>query len=319
MNYNRSWLRFRFILFTLFSVVMLGSIFYSLKLIRTPVTIEKDEAAETDEGVTLFFSPSTIQTVKGQPFTVDFDIDTQSEAVSQADIAVAYDSNYLRVNSIVAGRFFPKVVRGGSYSNGTMTMVLSVGNNDPVSGSGTLASVSFTAAETGKTTLHFTNMSQVAASDQTVNVLSTTLGADININDVPSVESVSNSTESSEIQVFASGTEAKGQFPTMELFINNESVALFYGITSQQKKYIYKHPLKISPEMVRIKFINDLNDKINRQDRNLKVNKIVIDGVEYQTEDQSTYSVGTWSPGGCGAGYIGSEWLYCNGEFVYSQ
>lgn len=55
-----------------------------------------------------------------------------------------------------------------------------------------------------------------------------------------------------------------------------------------------------------------------KEDRNLIVDKINIDGKDYQSEAATTYSLGSWAPSdGCKAGFKKSEWLHCNGYFEY--
>ena len=70
---------------------------------------------------------------------------------------------------------------------------------------------------------------------------------------------------------------------------------------------------------VKVEFINDEYDPVNGLDRNVRVDKIIVDGNEYQTEDPSVFSTGTWLPGdGIADGYRQSEWLHTNGYFHFA-
>ena len=46
---------------------------------------------------------------------------------------------------------------------------------------------------------------------------------------------------------------------------------------------------------------------------------IIVDGQVYETEKQSTYSVGSWNGRGipCTPGFLKSDTLFCNGYFAY--
>jgi len=299
--------------------VILGSIIYTMNIIKNPVTIKENEAADEAVGVTVFTSPTTVSTIKGESFIVDLDIDTQGQEASGADLVFEYDPVFLRADSIIPRDFFPKVLKKDIGDNGKISLVLAADPGILGQGSGTMVSINFTAIATGSTILNYNRISQVAASDKLVNILTSSLGTTVNINDKPDVKSLETSAIGSVITIFASGTKANDHYPTMELVINDETTSIFYNVNEKLKKYIYQHSTKVTPNQIRVKFTNDLNDRKAGEDRNLRVEKIRIDEKDYITRDKYTYSIGTWSPGGCGSGYKKSEWLYCNGEFEYSS
>lgn len=312
----------RFSIFGVFvSLVFLAffitSLVYFLQAIKQPVTIKDNEAADMESGVTLYTSPTTINAIKGESFSVDLDIDTQDESVSGADLLVNYDKNYLVVNSITKRDFLPKLMKKSDDLEGNISIVVAGDKDGAKNGSGTLATITFTALTTGSTTISYNNLSQVAASNKLVNVLTASSGTSININNPPSVISSKDRQEGSNIYIFASGTMGGGQYPTMELLVKNETASIFYNVDETQKKYFYHHPTKVDPEDIKLRFVNDFND--GQGDRNLRVNKIQVDGRDFETEDTKTYSVGSWNQNSCGEGYKKSEWLYCNGEFSYMR
>lgn len=317
---------FKILFLVTFIVIFLGSLFYTMQALKKPVTVKDEQASEADVGVTLFTSPSSLTVVKGDSFTVDLDLNTQTENISGVDLVFNYDKNFLQVNSIIPRNMFPKVVKKNNDGNGNISLILSTDPGTFANGEGTLASINFTALSSGKTTLSYANFSQVSAPNNVVNILSTSIGANIDINSPSAIQSASDNTnpiptskpQGSIIDIFASGTFAHNQYPIMELFINGERSAIFYDVSEKQKKYTYQHSTIIGPNQVSIKFTNDYNDRVNNQDRNLKINKIKIDGIIYESESPSTFSTGSWQSGGCGSGFNKSEWLYCNGEFIFS-
>ena len=76
----------------------------------------------------------------------------------------------------------------------------------------------------------------------------------------------------------------------------------------------------LSVDDIRINFVNDLWNPSAGIDRNLLVDRIVVDGVTYQSEHPAIYSTGTWMPSdGVTPGFRQSEYLNANGYFQYSH
>jgi glucose/arabinose dehydrogenase len=70
---------------------------------------------------------------------------------------------------------------------------------------------------------------------------------------------------------------------------------------------------------LRVVFTNDLFDPV-LGDRNLRIDKVTVDGVDYETEDPSVFSTGTWLPqDGVVPGYRQSEFLHADGFFQYAS
>lgn len=127
------------------------------------------------------------------------------------------------------------------------------------------------------------------------------------------------------IIIYAGGTPGNGVYPTMQLLVNNRVVASWdnvnaNGIARQTKQYTYNSPTRVrAQDQIRVSFINDYYTGSNN-DRNLFVDKIIVGGYTKETEASSTYSTGTWSASnGCGPGFKKSEWLACNGSFIFSN
>ncbi|MFZ1721503.1 MAG: carbohydrate-binding domain-containing protein [Microgenomates group bacterium] len=128
--------------------------------------------------------------------------------------------------------------------------------------------------------------------------------------------------QETKIAIYAAGTSVFGTYPTVELEVNGKSVQKWKNVRGDTLKRVfevlqYTSASPVAVDQVRVKFTNDFS--FGRfGDRNLQVDKISINGIDYQTEHSSTYSTGSWnSTTGCAAGYKSSEWLHCNGYFAF--
>lgn len=68
---------------------------------------------------------------------------------------------------------------------------------------------------------------------------------------------------------------------------------------------------------LRISFVNDVYDPVNGIDRNVGIDAIRIDGVQYETEDSGVYSTGVWNGSQLSSGYQQAQILSANGFFDY--
>lgn len=129
---------------------------------------------------------------------------------------------------------------------------------------------------------------------------------------VPSPTSSARST----ITIFAMGTPGNSTYPTMKLQINGSSVKT-WTVNGSLNSYTYAASTRVTANQVRVRFSNDYYSS-SKGDRNLRVDRIVIDGVTYESEAPTVYSTGTWNQAtGCAAGFKESDWLQCNGYFQY--
>ena len=123
------------------------------------------------------------------------------------------------------------------------------------------------------------------------------------------------------IEVFAAGSTGDEQ---MQLQIGSNIVATWSlagtsaNGTPNYRTFNYNVD-GISPNEVRINFINDLYNPGAGIDRNLRIDRVRIDGVDYQAEAPSVFSTGTWKPqDGIAAGNRESEFLHANGYFQFA-
>ncbi len=128
----------------------------------------------------------------------------------------------------------------------------------------------------------------------------------------------------STIDIYAAGQPALGIYPTMVLVIHGTIVKIFPSVEGNYKnyrfeKFSYTGLTQIFPSDVEIHFTNDYYDPQTKADRNLYVEKIVIDGHTYTTEAPTTFSSGGRSSSqGCSQGYLKTDELECNGYFQYN-
>ena len=125
----------------------------------------------------------------------------------------------------------------------------------------------------------------------------------------------------STIEVDAAGWTGE---ETLELQIDGATVASFQNVGGDQanrvfETFSYTHTGPVTVDQIRVAFTNN-GVAADGGDRNLTVDKISLDGTEYQTESPSVFSVGTALPGiGCTSGFIQSETLWCDGYFEFSE
>ncbi|WP_342190392.1 carbohydrate-binding domain-containing protein [Stieleria varia] len=123
------------------------------------------------------------------------------------------------------------------------------------------------------------------------------------------------------VSIFAAGVTGS---ENLALQIDEQTVAEFSGIggdveTRTFEQYSFENASPVTADQIRVLFTNDLVDLSG--DRNLLIDRIEIDGVAFETEDDSTFSTGLWNPLNQAAvpRFAQSEWLYTNGFFEYAN
>ena len=81
----------------------------------------------------------------------------------------------------------------------------------------------------------------------------------------------------------------------------------------------YQSDEPLTPGRVSVAFGNDHFDPNTGFDRNLLVDRIVVEGVEAQTEDASTFSTGIYRDGLTGPGFFQTELFNVNAIFTYAD
>ncbi len=125
----------------------------------------------------------------------------------------------------------------------------------------------------------------------------------------------------SELVVVASGDPGGSVNPLIEILVNGQKVRPEpFAITAradrnETQSIIYRTNTPLTAKMIRVRFIND--GKGGSDDINVKIDKIILNGTEYQTESSTVLSTGTFYPNSCSRGNKKQEWLHCNGYFQY--
>ena len=121
------------------------------------------------------------------------------------------------------------------------------------------------------------------------------------------------------IDIFAAGATGS---ESLSLQVEGESVQTWTNVAGNYDDGVFQQftydAEGISVDSIRVAFVNDGNTP-GGLDKNLRVDRIVVDGVTYQAEAPNVLSTGTWtSPDGCAPGYKQSEYLHCNGYLAFA-
>ncbi|MFK8112100.1 MAG: DUF4347 domain-containing protein, partial [Rubripirellula sp.] len=123
-----------------------------------------------------------------------------------------------------------------------------------------------------------------------------------------------------QISIYAAGAMGDER---MELQIDGKTVATFNDVggdpSGRQFNRFDYDAAGIKADQIRVLFTNDQYAPEQGIDRNLVVDRVVIDGVTYESESDSTFSTGTWTGGAIEPGNHQSETLHSNGYFQYTS
>lgn len=119
-----------------------------------------------------------------------------------------------------------------------------------------------------------------------------------------------------EITIWAAGDSNQ---ESMQLMINDSLVATYDNVTGDFQNrvffpYSYNYCDAAPIECMSIHLSN--GDVVNGIDNNLRIDRIAINGVNYQTENADVLGNGVYD-GTCATGYYQTEKLYCSGYFWF--
>lgn len=294
----------------------------------------------------MYVSPASQTVTPSQNFSVAIRVNSGSDLINAVQANLSYDATKLDVMSINhTGSAFAiaaqELLGVGSIKIGKGTLTA-------VSGDKLIATAVFRpkASAQGQASVQFAAQTEAVSSTTNKNILTGTTGGTYTIGSTATATPVPTPTPStsilptptrtalptivpspgsggSTIVMHAAGQPGKGVYPTMRLAIKGRKVQTYSNVTGNYKtrqfqQYTFVSPKKVTPDMVQVHFTNDYYNRRTGDDRNLIVNKIVIDSVEYQSEAPNVVSKGSWSADtGCKAGKKQSEWLHCKGYFQY--
>jgi hypothetical protein len=122
--------------------------------------------------------------------------------------------------------------------------------------------------------------------------------------------------DGSTLAIFARGERGE---ETMQLVIDGQTVATYLDLGAGGQVIVYNSPTQLAIEDIRLTFTNDLWQPQLGIDRNLIVDKVVLDGVTYETEAASVFSTGMWRPeDGITSGFGRGDTLATNGYIQYA-
>ena len=125
----------------------------------------------------------------------------------------------------------------------------------------------------------------------------------------------------STVEVFAAGSTG---VENLDIFINGQLETSFFSVGGdvEQRDFVrlvFETDQNLTTGDVGIGFSNDAFDPSIGLDRNLLVDRIVVDGVTAQTENPSTFSTGIYRDGLTGPGFFETEFFNINAVFTYAD
>ena len=126
----------------------------------------------------------------------------------------------------------------------------------------------------------------------------------------------------SSVQIYAAGSTGQ---ESLALRIDDAVVAEFNNVGGNvdAREFVeleFQTEQTISGDQIRIDFVNDFFDPSTGFDRNVVIDRIVIDGVTHETEGFSVYHTGLFANGGLtGPGLLQTENLNINGSLFFSS
>lgn len=125
----------------------------------------------------------------------------------------------------------------------------------------------------------------------------------------------------STVDVFAAG--ATGQ-ENMQLLIDGVVVQTFQAVEGsigqrEFSQFTWETSETISADQISVRFTNDAFDATTGLDRNLFVDRVVVDGRIYESESSATFVTNFWGSNGLTSGNLGVEELNVNGQFNFSN
>ena len=121
----------------------------------------------------------------------------------------------------------------------------------------------------------------------------------------------------SEIIIVAEGAEGD---ETIELQIDGVAVQEWQNIGTSSQAFIYNASSQVTADQVRVAFTNDAFNPAAGIDRDVLVDRIAIDNVQYESEDYYVFSTATYDDAdGIVDGYGRGDTLHAEGYFQYAS
>jgi|GEM_PF-6506277 len=121
-------------------------------------------------------------------------------------------------------------------------------------------------------------------------------------------------TDPGSVTIKARGTNGQEK---IGLFLNEKPI-FSWNLSKRFEEYTFIPKERIVIDSLSVEFLNDYWDPRNSINYDAQIDHITVNGVQYESEDASTNSTGTWDQENwCAPGSKSSEWLHCSGRFEY--
>jgi len=145
---------------------------------------------------TLTFSAPKTSLAINEQVAVNIIMDAKDLSVSAAELHISFPGNILQAQSITAGSFLPVTLTAGAVTTNGASIILGSQPATPVTGIGTLATITFKALTAGSAQVAFDATTQVAAVGVTQNALGITTPLTFTVASTPTVPTISSFTVS---------------------------------------------------------------------------------------------------------------------------
>lgn len=120
-----------------------------LLLVAVPATVyfvgrKQDIRSRAAPATTISFNPTSVTKAVDEQFTVNVNVNTETNSITAIKVAVVFDSTKLEATSITNGALAPKITASGVVSPGAASItVAAASTTEPITGAGTVAIIRF--------------------------------------------------------------------------------------------------------------------------------------------------------------------------------
>ncbi len=155
--------RLLILILLLFTTIFGVSLFFTLKVTRTPATLR---AIERDYKPGYFYISGDTQASVNVPLLVSFGIDSNNQLVNAVSLQVEYDPKYLEVVKVDTTQSFCQFYPENRFNNMQGTLSIQCGAPHPgFKGKGVVASVQFIPKNVSQTNIAVSDKSMILVSD----------------------------------------------------------------------------------------------------------------------------------------------------------
>jgi LPXTG-motif cell wall-anchored protein len=164
----------------LFVLVAAASLVVGFYLVQQNQDLRSKAAPDTS----LDFRPTSITKSVGETFTVNIDVDTGENTIASTDLVITYNASVLRAQDITIGNFLTNTTQVQKVLDQPGTIIYSfyTHSTNAKQGTGTLATITFSAIGVGQSQITFGGQTSIYGIGEGQNVISgNLLAASVNI------------------------------------------------------------------------------------------------------------------------------------------